>query len=173
MNSARTPGAEDTHCRARVVVDTNAVLHLWAFSDPRVQALRQAVEGGQLDWLGTPTMRQELAQVLGRGVAAGHGAVGALVLAQWDRWTRPWPPSCASACQHSLRCRDAADQKFLDLALDSKAQWLLTSDKDLLSLARRAARLGLLIRSPQAWTGGKKPPQPEGGGGLSGARVGA
>jgi predicted nucleic acid-binding protein len=70
--------------RVRVVVDTNAVLDLWAFANARVQALRRAVEDGQLDRVDTPAMRQ-------------------------------------------------------GLALQSRAQWLLTFDKDLLSLARRAA----------------------------------
>jgi hypothetical protein len=99
------------------VVDTNAVLDLWAFANARVPALRRAVEDGQLDWVGTPAMRQEL-------------------------------------------------------ALQSKAQWLLTFDKDLLSLARRAAPLGLRIRSPDAWPDEKKPPRPWGGGGLGGAAAG-
>ena len=174
MNSARTLGrqAQPGRVRERVVVDTNAVLDLWAFADARVQALRQALEGGQLDWVGTPAMREELAHVLGRGVAAGYGAAGPAVLAQWDRWARPWPQAEPSPTQHRLRCRDADDQKFLDLALVSGAQWLLTSDKDLLSLARRAAPLGLLIRAPQAWTDEKKPPQPEGSGGLDGTGAG-
>lgn len=185
MNSARTlgPGAaptplqparpEASSARVRVVLDTNAVLDLWAFTDARVQGLRAALQAGELDWVGTPGMRLELQHVLARGVGVGYGAAPEAVLAHWDRWARPWPQTEPPPAQHRLRCRDADDQKFLDLALESQAQWLLTSDRDLLSLARHAARLGVRICSPQAWTGEKKPPRPEGGGGLEGAKAGA
>jgi len=184
VNSARTLGpgpapqalqparTEASSSRVRVVLDTNAVLDLWAFADARVQVLRAAMQAGELDWVGTPDMRLELQHVLARGVGAGYGAAPDAVLAHWDRWARPWPQAEPSPTQHRLRCRDADDQKFLDLALVSGAQWLLTSDKDLLSLARRAAPLGLLIRAPQAWTDEKKPPQPEGSGGLDGTGAG-
>ena len=40
------------------------------------------------------------------------------------------------------RCRDADDQKFLDLAWSANAAWLVTKDKALLELARRVAKLG-------------------------------
>jgi predicted nucleic acid-binding protein len=155
-----------------VVLDTNAVLDLWAFADSRVQVLRAAMQAGELDWVGTPDMRLELQHVLSRGVGAGYGAAPDAVLAHWDRWARPWPQTEPRPAQHRLRCRDADDQKFLDLALESQAQWLLTSDRDLLSLARHAARLGVRICSPHVWTREKKPPRPEGGGGLDGTGAG-
>lgn len=184
MNSARTLGpgpapqalqlarTEASSSRVRVVLDTNAVLDLWAFADARVQVLRAAMQAGELDWVGTPDMRLELQHVLARGVGAGYGAAPDAVLAHWDRWARPWPQTEPRPAQHRLRCRDADDQKFLDLALESQAQWLLTSDRDLLSLARHAARLGVRICSPHAWTNEKKPPRPEGGGGLDGTGAG-
>ena len=135
-----------------MVLDTNTVLDLWAFRDARVQALRAQVEAGRLDWPATAGMRQELQAVLARGVAAGHGARADEVLGMWDRHARVVEPTAPLPTQHRLRCRDADDQPFIDLALELKAQWLLTSDRDLLSLARRAATLGLQIRSPHGWT---------------------
>ncbi|MFM8928553.1 MAG: putative toxin-antitoxin system toxin component, PIN family [Betaproteobacteria bacterium] len=174
MNSARTkgPGPEPAAARARVVIDTNAVLDLWAFADARVQGLRAALQAGELEWVGTPGMRLELQHVLARGVGAAYGAAPEAVLAHWDRWARLWPQTEPRPSQHRLRCRDADDQKFLDLALESQSQWLLTSDRDLLSLSRHAARLGVRICSPQAWTDEKEPPRPEGGGGLDGRGAG-
>ena len=76
-----------------MVLDTNAVLDLWAFADARVQVLRAAMQAGELDWVGTPDMRLELQHVLSRGVGAGYGAAPDAVLAHWDRWARPWPPT--------------------------------------------------------------------------------
>ncbi len=32
-------------------------------------------------------------------------------------------------------CRDPKDDKFLELAIDGKADWIITSDKDLLALS--------------------------------------
>lgn len=153
MNSARTLGG----AALRVVVDTNAVLDLWAFGDGRVAGLRAALEAGYLDWVGTTAMRQELEMVLHRGVANRYGAQADVVLAQWDHHVRLWAADAASPTDHRLRCRDGDDQKFLDLALASEAQWLLTSDRDLLSLARRARSAGLEVCSPHGWTCGAVP----------------
>ena len=178
MNSARTLGVPVAQGRgdeapawgnARVVVDTNAVLDLWVFADAGVQGLRAAVAQGRLDWLGTAAMRQELAAVLARGVGERYGAPADDVLRLWDRHVRVCPPPTPSGAHRRLRCRDPDDQPFLDLALDSQAQWLLTSDRDLLSLARKAKPLGLQIRSPRGWPDEKRPPRPMDGGGPDGA----
>ena len=138
-----------------MVLDTNVVLDLWAFADPRVGALRQALEAGQLDWLACPPMRSELQAVLARGVAAGHGAQPEAVLGRWDlhaRCVEGWADGAAPRDHLALRCRDPDDQVFLDLALRSGAGWLLSSDRDLLSLRRAAARRGLRIARPALWT---------------------
>jgi predicted nucleic acid-binding protein len=49
-----------------------------------------------------------------------------------------------------LACTDPDDQKFLDAAFSAAADLLLTRDKALLKLARRAEAAGLLIRRPAA-----------------------
>lgn len=134
-----------------MVIDTNAVLDLWAFGDSRVQGLRALVHAQRLDWVGNTAMREELAAVLARGVGARHGAQAAEVLALWDRHVRLVDTPPASPSDHRLRCRDADDQKFLDLGLALGAQWLLTSDRDLLELSRRAVALGLQVASPHGW----------------------
>ncbi len=49
----------------------------------------------------------------------------------------------------SLNCSDPDDQKFLDLAWTSRADFLVTKDKALLGLARRVSKLGrFLVSSP-------------------------
>lgn len=45
-------------------------------------------------------------------------------------------------------CRDAADDKFLHLALAAGANWLITGDQDLLVLADSPAAQGVGILSP-------------------------
>jgi len=48
----------------------------------------------------------------------------------------------------SLRCRDAADQAFVDLALAGRADVLVTGDKDLLALAAQAP---FALETPEAY----------------------
>jgi predicted nucleic acid-binding protein len=49
-------------------------------------------------------------------------------------------------------CTDRDDQKFLEIARDADAGILVTKDKALLKLARRAARENLFrIMTPEAW----------------------
>jgi predicted nucleic acid-binding protein len=52
-----------------------------------------------------------------------------------------------------MRCTDPDDQVFIDLALACKARWLLSKDRALLKLARRARALGLSIQPPASWAG--------------------
>ena len=130
------------------------MLDLWLFRDPdtAIGALRQDLQAGRLRWLACEAMRVELASVLARGVGIGRGVAAQSVLELWDQHAQH--PLAAPPCtQPSIRCRDPDDQIFLDLALELGAKWLLTSDKDLLSLRRRAAALGLLIATPRQWVG--------------------
>jgi uncharacterized protein len=45
------------------------------------------------------------------------------------------------------RCRDPKDDKFLELAVDGKADWIVTGDKDLVELSPHQ---GILIMTPAA-----------------------
>jgi predicted nucleic acid-binding protein len=50
-----------------------------------------------------------------------------------------------------LRCTDADDQKFIDLACAAPARWLVSRDRAVLKLRRRAATDGLVIVTPDGW----------------------
>ena len=50
------------------------------------------------------------------------------------------------------RCTDPDDQKFLALAQDAAVDWLLTRDKALLRLNRRAKLAGFRVGSPADWS---------------------
>ncbi|MFT7776961.1 putative toxin-antitoxin system toxin component, PIN family [Roseateles sp.] len=51
-----------------------------------------------------------------------------------------------------LVCRDPDDQKFIDLALAARARWLISRDKAVLALAKRARLRGLAILTPERWS---------------------
>lgn len=135
--------------RPGVVLDTNVVLDWLLFSDPSVAKLAAAVVGGRVRWLATTAMRDELSHVLDRGLAATHGADPAALLATWGRHCTEHPPGPLAAAH--LRCTDTDDQKFIDLALASGARWLISRDRAVLKVRRRAARHGLTITPPDRW----------------------
>lgn len=129
-----------------LVIDTNVVLDLFMFEDASAAPLRQALEAGQLSWLASAAMREELLRVLDYPQIARHlPAEGAApVLAAFDRHARllDAAPRCVYVC------RDADDQKFIDLAAAHGAG-LISKDAAVLSMARRLQRLG--VRVARAW----------------------
>ena len=135
----------------RVVLDTNAVLDWLVFGDPRIQPVVDALQSGRLHWVACPAMRQELVHMLGHASLARWSPGGPAALAQFDHLAEIRPDPVRNP-HTGLRCRDVDDQVFLDLALMARARWLLTHDRALLKLARRASDKGLRIVRPADWT---------------------
>lgn len=129
-----------------VVLDTNILLDVFIFDDSAAKAIKQALEAGQIDWIATQPMRDELARVLAYAQIVPRLAFYQLaasdVLAAFDRHARLLP--AASKCR--LNCRDADDQKFIDLAVATQAL-LLSKDKHILSMAKRLRALGVQARA--------------------------
>ena len=133
----------------RVVLDTNVILALWWFEDPALNALRRAVSSGHLPWILGTDGEAELRHVMQRRLTAGDPANRAAEVLHWvdSRAVRhdPAPP------QLHLRCTDADDQKFIDLAYHLRDAALLSRDRAVLRLRRQAARRGLTILPPESW----------------------
>jgi len=127
-----------------VVIDTNIVLDMWVFDDPRSRPLNDALQNQGLRWLASAEMREELLRVLSyphlvermalRGVSAPD------VLAQFDQHAHSVP----SAERAPYVCNDADDQKFIDLAVAHQAT-LISKDKEVLRMKNRLARLGVVV----------------------------
>jgi putative PIN family toxin of toxin-antitoxin system len=126
------------------VLDTNILLDLFIFHDPNVAALRHALEVGELRLLSTPVMREELNRVLGypqlQPRMAFYGTTPEQVLAAFD--------ARATLCEVALKapytCKDADDQKFIDLAVQHRAL-LLSKDKAVLCMAKRLGHVGVEV----------------------------
>ena len=129
---------------AWVVIDTNVVLDLWLYQDPATPALREALAQREVTWLATQVMRDELERVLAYPHIAARLALGqqtaADLLAQFDAHAQLMP--VAAKCQ--FVCKDADDQKFIDLAAAHQAQ-LISKDKAVLTMRNRMARLGVAV----------------------------
>jgi uncharacterized protein len=146
-NALSSLGEQSLTAPPRVVIDTNAVLDWLLFADPAAQALGRAVEAGQVAWVGTAAMHDELAHVLAGGLAARHGRDPAPVLTAWQHHCA----QLSAAATAPWRCTDADDQPFIDLAVDAGARWLVSRDKALLKMARRARALNLCVVTPARW----------------------
>jgi predicted nucleic acid-binding protein len=130
-----------------VVIDTNVLLDLWVFADARVQALQAALATHALQPLRSRATDDEFIEVLARpqfGLAAARQAA---IVDHWQALAREVPRVFAAP----WHCTDPRDQKFLDLAHTARAVTLLTKDKAVLKVNRRAQRDGLLIQTPAAW----------------------
>ena len=128
----------------RAVLDTNVLLDLWLFDDPSVRALRAAIEAGAVQALRSPDCDAEFADVLGRAQFGLDPPTRARLLAAWSACSEEIAPAAPAP----LACSDPDDQKFLDAAFATGAELLITRDKALLQLARRAEAAGVRIRRP-------------------------
>ena len=128
--------------RQPVVLDTNIVLDVFVFNDAAAQPVKQALQAGELDWLATQAMRDELARVLAYPQIIPRLVFYQLaaedVLAAFDRHARLTDVAAKAA----VTCSDADDQKFIDLAVAAKAL-LLSKDRDVLSMQKRLMAQGI------------------------------
>lgn len=124
-----------------VVVDTNVALDLLVFSDPRTAPLRQLLAEGRLAWIATQIMRDELERVLAYPHIVErmnfYRVSAAQVLAAFDAQAR----LVDIAPKVAYVCKDADDQKFIDLAAEHAAI-LLSKDKAVICMRKRLMNLG-------------------------------
>lgn len=120
----------------RLVLDTNVLLSLWAFCDPHLRWLDEVLSAGTVELLTNQACGAEFARVL-TYPALGFGDER-ITAARARHDTIARPVTGLHAHRIALpTCRDPDDQKFLELARDGGAHFLVTCDKALLALARR------------------------------------
>lgn len=134
------------------MLDTNVLVSLYVFADSRFAQLREKIESGEWQALTNDACFNEFRRVLAYPMFDLADAGQRRALAAYDASvTRPAGCEWQQATIASLpRCRDRDDQKFLELARDSAADWLVTGDKTLLRLARGDKLRGLFrILTPE------------------------
>ena len=127
----------------RLVLDTNVWLDWLVFQDPGVAALKTAVTGGRAQIFIDPACAQELERALTYQLQKKLLDAGAQAacLAECRRITCKNEGGRMKDEKTPLpTCRDPHDQKFLELARDCGADFLVTKDNALLELARRKVR---------------------------------
>lgn len=148
-------GGDSSDNRPRLVLDTNTVLALWMFRDPKLDALRVWIEAGNCRLYSRADALEELRRVLayrqfGLDEVSQQAIIASYRLLVLTPWDRPTDRSTTVAQVLLPRCRDADDQKYLEIAVQLGAAHLLTRDKALLKLARhRTIRDRLTILTPE------------------------
>ena len=134
----------------RLVLDTNVVLDWLLFRNPGCEPLAEALTSGRALWVATAAMHDELRTCLHaacckcgdptcrrspRRATAGH--------------TRSLPSlgHCSRACAAPIRTIRSSSTSRCSSAAPS----LLSRDRAVLKLARRARDAGIAILTPEAW----------------------
>jgi len=143
----------------RIVLDTNVCLDLFVFRDPRWTQLHSALKDGTLEAVTREDCRTEWQLVLHYTHLKLDGGAIERVAAEFDALIRceanELDASTLASGPAMVKlpvCKDKDDQKFLELARDTKASVLITKDKALLKLAKKTQRDGLFsIMTPEVW----------------------
>ena len=138
----------------RFVLDTNIVLDWLVFRDPGVAGLQRAVAERSVELITHQPALDELRRVLAYPQCM-------LAPAEQQQISTRYQAEAANAelpegfsLDNLLlptdfpRCRDRDDQHFLALAYHAQASALVTKDKVLLRLSKRARKFGVTILSP-------------------------
>ena len=120
-----------------LVLDTNVVLDLLHFEDPIAHPLRQALEAGRVRCVASPSTLEELQRVLAYPEFSLAPARQSALLAAYQDLSAVEETGDTSV--ELPVCSDPDDQKFLELAVASHAQGLVSKDRALLKLRRRCA----------------------------------
>jgi len=136
-----------------IVIDSQSLFDWMVFRDPVCTHWEAALKGQDWEWIFTSEMKAEFDFVAAKGFGERWPVDTDVVACAWSRHGHavgtPPPPAPATR----LHCTDADDQKFIDLAIAARAHTLVTRDKALLRLARKALeRHGVRICRPQDWS---------------------
>jgi hypothetical protein len=131
--------------------------YVLVFDDPSIASVKAAVAADRAEVFIDAACEAELERAYDLG---GRTVDIAACIAEYRCVARriDLPVPGAGSARLPL-CRDPDDQKFLEAALAARAGFLVTRDRALLDLARRAAPFRIL--SPQAFSGlcaARRPP---------------
>jgi putative PIN family toxin of toxin-antitoxin system len=133
-----------------IVIDTNVLLDLFVFHDPRWAELLAAIESGEVQALTRADCRDEYLAVLKYPHLPLDDERRTQAAARFDALLQLVAPDAKHV--RLPVCTDRDDQKFMELALDAGATVLISKDKALLKLNRKTSQAGLFrIMLPEAW----------------------
>ena len=133
-----------------IVIDTNVLLDLFVFHDPRWAELLAAIERGEVQALTRADCRDEYLAVLKYPHLPLDDERRTQAAARFDALLQLVAPDAKHV--RLPVCTDRDDQKFMELARDAGASVVISKDKALLKLNRKTSQAGLFrIMLPEAW----------------------
>ena len=136
-----------------IVIDSQSLFDWLVFHNPSAQRWASTLSGVDWKWIFTSDMKAEFDFVAAKGFGERWPVSFDDVASAWSTmaWQVDTPAELGVSAR--LHCTDRDDQKFIDLAIAAGAHTLISRDKALLRLARKAAaRHGLRICTPANWS---------------------
>lgn len=126
-----------------MVLDTNVLLDLYVYQDPRTQLLQSAIDLKKFELLTCTQAMTELADVLAREKFGLRADRQQAILKDWSQRSQLMKDE--EIARAPWRCKDKADQMFLDMAWTARPCALLSKDLQVLKFAKRALKEGVQI----------------------------
>jgi uncharacterized protein len=138
----------------RVILDTHVVLELLLWDSPRHTLLREKLAASELRWIRDDAILDEWRRVLTYTDLALEQTTQQSNIELYLQQTTD-VETLIDRCDipdDLPRCRDVDDQKFLALAWQSNASWLLTRDKKLRKIGKhKRYRERFKVTTPEEW----------------------
>lgn len=134
-----------------LVLDTNVVLDVWLFDDPRLSVFRNALTQGRATLWRSAFTHAELQRVLAYPKLKLDLAKQLQVVAAYESQSMAAKLPAEFSLQNLMmpagfpRCRDEDDDHFLALAFHTKADALVSRDRAVLRLSAPAAHYGVRV----------------------------
>jgi len=126
-----------------VVFDTNVLLDIFVFHDFRAIHLKEALLNQTLDALASEKTLEELTDVIARPFFSLSQSEQKRITLEWRALARMIKDE--DIVKAPWECHDKDDQVFLDLAYTAKPCVLISKDNEVLKLANRAVKEGVVI----------------------------
>ena len=135
-----------------VVLDSQAVFDWLVFRDPICAGWDAVLSSGEWKWIFTSSIKAEFDFVAAKGFGPSRPVPFDSVADAWARLAHEVPEPDRLGADRRIGCSDPDDQKFIDLAIAAGAHTLVSRDRALLKLRKKAVtKHGLLIVAPADW----------------------
>lgn len=139
----------------RLVLDTNVVLDWLVFKDKHIAELQRAWDEQRLELITHTPALDELRRVLSYPQFKLPEERQSAVMADYGSRVRVVPLPDGATMENLCmpigfpRCKDCDDDHFIALAYHHRADAVVSKDRAVLDLAKRARKFGVTILSPQ------------------------